>query len=147
MAYVNYGDDYGKKVVIVDIADQNRVLVDGEDFPRVLYPIKRLTMTKLLVPLSKGARPGTLEAASEEYGLEKKWEETATARMLARREKRAELTDFERFKVMRQRKSRSHAVKKLIHRAISKKPAKKPAKPVKEEPKKQVAKAKKGKKY
>lgn len=146
MAYVNYGDDYGKKVVIVDIADQNRVLVDGEDFPRVLYPIKRLTMTKLLVPLSKGARPGTLEAASEEYGLEKKWEETATARMLARREKRAELTDFERFKVMRQRKSRSHAVKKLIHRAISKKPAKKPAKPVKEEPKKQVAKAKKGKK-
>ena len=146
MAYVNYGDDYGKKVVIVDIADQNRVLVDGEDFPRVLYPIKRLTMTKLLVPLSKGSRPGTLEAASEEYGLEKKWEATATAKMLARRERRAELTDFERFKVMRQRKSRSHAVKKLIHRAISKKPAKKPAKPVKEEPKKQVAKAKKGKK-
>ena len=146
MAYVNYGDDYGKKVVIVDIADQNRVLVDGEDFPRVLYPVKRLTMTKLRVPLSKGARPGTLEAASEEYGLEKKWEATATAKMLARREKRAELTDFERFKVMRQRKSRSHAVKKLVHRAISKKPAKKPAKPVKEEPKKQVAKAKKGKK-
>ena len=146
MAYVNYGEDYGKKVVIVDIADQNRVLVDGEDFPRVLYPLKRLTLTKLLVPLSKGARSGTLEAASEEYGLEKKWEETPTAKMLAKREKRAELTDFERFKVMRQRKSRSHAVKKLVHRAISKKPAKKPAKPVKEEPKKQVAKAKKGKK-
>ena len=101
MAYVNYGDDYGKKVVIVDIADQNRVLVDGEDFPRVLYPLKRLTLTKLLVPLSKGARPATLEAAAEEYGLEKKWEETPTAKMLARREKRAELTDFERFKVMR----------------------------------------------
>ena len=146
MAYVNYGDDYGKKVVIVDIADQNRVLVDGEDFPRVLYPLKRLTLTKLLVPLSKGARPATLEAAAEEYGLEKKWEETPTAKMLARREKRAELTDFERFKVMRQRKSRSHAVKKLVHRAISKKPAKKPAKPVKEEPKKQVAKKQKGKK-
>ena len=146
MAYVNYGEDYGKKVVIVDIADQNRVLVDGEDFPRVLYPLKRLTLTKLLVPLSKGARPGTLEAASEEYELEKKWGETPTAKMLAKREKRAELTDFERFKVMRQRKSRSHAVKKLVHRAISKKPAKKPAKPVKEEPKKQVAKKQKGKK-
>lgn len=146
MAYINYGSDYGQVVVIVDIADQNRVLVDGDDFPRVLYPLKRLTLTKLLVPLSKGARPATLEGAAEEYGLEKKWEETPTAKMLARREKRAELTDFERFKVMRQRKSRSHAVKKLVHRAISKKPAKKPAKPVKEEPKKQVAKAKKGKK-
>ena len=146
MAYINYGDDFGKLVVIVDIADQNRVLVDGDDFPRVLYPVKRLTLTKLVVPISKGSRTGTLQAAAEEFGLEKKWEESNTAKMLARREKRSELTDFERFKVMRQRKSRSHAVKKLVHRAISKKPAKKPAKPVKEEPKKQVAKAKKGKK-
>merc|ERR1719433_284321 len=138
VAYVNYGDDYGKKVVIVDIADQNRVLVDGEDFPRVLYPLKRLTLTKLVVPISKGSRTGTLQAAAEEFGLEKKWEESNTAKMLARREKRSELTDFERFVVMRQRKSRSHAVRKLLHRAISKKPAKKPAKPVKEEPKKAV---------
>ena len=138
MAYINYGDDYGKLVVIVDIADQNRVLVDGDDFPRVLYPLKRLTLTKLVVPISKGSRTGTLQAAAEEFGLEKKWEESNTAKMLARREKRSELTDFERFAVMRQRKSRSHAVRKLLHRAISKKPAKKPAKPVKEEPKKAV---------
>ena len=138
MAYINYGDDYGKLVVIVDIADQNRVLVDGDDFPRVLYPLKRLTLTKLVVPISKGSRTGTLQAAAEEFGLEKKWEESNTAKMLARREKRSELTDFERFVVMRQRKSRSHAVRKLLHRAISKKPAKKPAKPVKEEPKKAV---------
>ena len=139
MAYINYGSDYGQVVVIVDIADQNRVLVDGDDFPRVLYPLKRLTLTKLKVPLSKGARTGTLQSAMEEFELEKKWEETPTAKMLARRERRSELTDFERFAVMRQRKSRSHAVKKLVHRAISKKPAKKPAKPAKEEPKKAVA--------
>ena len=138
MAYINYGSDYGRVVVIVDIADQNRVLVDGDDFPRVLYPLKRLTLTKLVVPISKGSRTGTLQAAAEEFGLEKKWEESNTAKMLARREKRSELTDFERFAVMRQRKSRSHAVRKLLHRAISKKPAKKPAKPVKEEPKKAV---------
>merc|ERR1712110_807366 len=138
VAYINYGDDYGKLVVIVDIADQNRVLVDGDDFPRVLYPLKRLTPTKIVVPISKGSRTGTLQAAAEEFGLEKKWEESNTAKMLARREKRSELTDFERFAVMRQRKSRSHAVRKLLHRAISKKPAKKPAKPVKEEPKKAV---------
>merc|ERR1719150_1033389 len=138
VAYINFGDDYGKLVVIVDIADSNRVLVDGDDFPRVLYPLKRLTLTKLVVPISKGSRTGTLQAAAEEFGLEKKWEESNTAKMLARREKRSELTDFERFAVMRQRKSRSHAVRKLLHRAIPKKPAKKPAKPVKEEPKKAV---------
>ena len=51
MAYINYGEDYGKCVIIVDIADQKRVLIEGKDFPRVLYPVKRLTLTKLLIPL------------------------------------------------------------------------------------------------
>ena len=53
----------GKVVVIVDIADANRVLVDGPttDFPRVLYPLKRLSLTGLKVPgVLKGARTGTL---------------------------------------------------------------------------------------
>jgi ribosomal protein L14E/L6E/L27E len=35
-------------VVIVDIVDQNRVLVDGlKAFPRVVYPLRRLTLTRL----------------------------------------------------------------------------------------------------
>jgi ribosomal protein L14E/L6E/L27E len=49
VAYVNYGKDLGKVVIIVDIADSTRVLVDGPTtgFPRVLYPLKRLTLTSL----------------------------------------------------------------------------------------------------
>ena len=63
MAFVNYGEDFGKVVVIVDIADMNRVLVEGptSGFPRVLYPLRRLTITRLLVPLTRGARSGTLK--------------------------------------------------------------------------------------
>lgn len=64
VAYVNFGKDLGKVVVIVDIADANRVLVDGPTtgFPRVLYPLKRLTLTGLKVPgVLKGARTGTLK--------------------------------------------------------------------------------------
>ena len=60
---MNYGEDYGKRVVIVDIADSHRVLVDGagNGFPRVLYPIKRLTLTSLLVPgVNRGARTGSV---------------------------------------------------------------------------------------
>ena len=101
MAYVNFGDDYGKLVVIVDIADSNRVLVDGDDFPRVLYPLKRLTLTKLVVPIQRGSRTGTLEKACEEFKLTEKWEGTPTAKKNAQREKRAGLSDWERFKVMR----------------------------------------------
>ena len=64
VAYVNFGKDLGKVVVIVDVADATRVLVDGPTtaFPRVLYPLKRLTLTGLRVPgVLKGARTGTLK--------------------------------------------------------------------------------------
>ena len=47
VCFVNFGEDYGKLVVIVDILDSNRVLVDApaKKFPRVIYPLKRLTLT------------------------------------------------------------------------------------------------------
>lgn len=64
VAYVNFGKDLGKVVVIADIADQTRVLVDGPTtgFPRVLYPLRRLTLTSLVVPgVLKGARTGTIK--------------------------------------------------------------------------------------
>lgn len=63
VAYVNFGDDFGKALVIVDIADENRVLVEGptNGFPRVLYPLRRLTLTGLRLPILRGARTGTLK--------------------------------------------------------------------------------------
>ena len=138
MAFINFGEDYGKVVVIVDFADQNRALVDGKDFPRCLYPIRRLTLTKLVVPIQRGARTGTLLKALKDFDLEGKWEATPTAKKAAMRETRANLTDFERFKVMRNRKRRSYAVRKLVSKQISKKKA-----PPKKAPAKEVAPAKK----
>ena len=63
VAYINYGKDLGRIVVIVDIADANRVLVDepSTGFPRCLYPLKRLTLTNLKVKILRGARTGTLK--------------------------------------------------------------------------------------
>ena len=134
VAFINYGEDYGKLVVIVDFADHGRALIDGENFPRVLYPIKRLTLTKLVVPLQRGSRTGTLLKAIEEFKLNEKWAETPVAKKLAMRETRANLSDWERFKVMRNRKRRSYTVRKLVSKVISKKkkaPPKKAAPPAK----------------
>ena len=77
VAFINYGADYGKLVVIVDLVDMNRVLVDGlKNFPRVIYPLKRLTLTRLRMNILRGARTGTLAKAAKEFDLEKKWKET-----------------------------------------------------------------------
>lgn len=101
-------------VVIVDMVDINRVQVDGfGNFPRVVYPIKRLNLTKLRVPLLRGARTGTLKKAVEKFDLTNKWKATPAALKLGRYAARAATTDFERFSIMIQRKQRSYAVRKL----------------------------------
>ena len=85
VAYINYGEDYGKMVVIVDMVDINRVQVDGAgNFPRVIFPLKRLNLTKLRVPLLRGARTGTLKKAIAKFELEGKWKATPAAKKLER---------------------------------------------------------------
>ena len=142
VAFINYGDDYGKMVTIVDIADENRVLVDAEDFPRMILPLKRLSLTKMKIPLSRGARTGTLIKAAKKADLATKWADTPIAKKLAKRSLRAGLTDLQRFQVMINRKQRSQAIKKklkLIAKGQKKgAPAKGAGKP--------AAKGKKGKK-
>ena len=63
VAFVNFGEDYGKVCVIVDIVDSHRVLVDGPTtgFPRVVYPLKRLSLTSLKLKLCRGARSSTVK--------------------------------------------------------------------------------------
>ena len=56
------------------MVDMNRVLVDGlKDFPRVIYPLKRLTLTRLRLNILRGARTGTVDKAAKEFDLDKKW--------------------------------------------------------------------------
>ena len=114
VAFINFGDDYGKMVTIVDIADENRVLVDAEDFPRMILPLKRLSLTKMKIPLSRGARTGTLIKAAKKADLATKWADTPIAKKLAKRSLRAGLTDLQRFQVMINRKQRSQAIKKKL---------------------------------
>ena len=47
MAYVNYGEDYGKQVTIVNSVNNYCVLVEGDNFPRVLFPREKLTKSKI----------------------------------------------------------------------------------------------------
>ena len=81
VAYINYGEDYGKMVVIVDMVNISTVQVDGLGaFPRVLYPIRRLQLTRLRVPgVLRGARTGTIQKAAKTFGLDEKWAATSAA--------------------------------------------------------------------
>jgi large subunit ribosomal protein L14e len=133
---VNFGKDFGKVAVIVDIVDSRRVLIDGPttNFPRTIYPVKRLGLTSIKVKeILKGARTGTLKKAATAQKINEKWAATSIAKKIAVRAKRASLTDFDRFKVMISRKNRSFKLRQLAKKISGggKAPAKKAAAPAK----------------
>merc|ERR1712098_134994 len=111
---VNYGEDLNKLATVVDIIDSGRLLVEG---PENLTGVPRKVLTGLGVGITRNARQKQLNKAWKDAGIQEKWDKSAYAKTLKRRATRAALNDFDRFKVMLARKSKSQklagAVRKM----------------------------------
>merc|ERR1712063_34711 len=114
VAYVNYGPETGKLCVILDVIDSNRAWVDGPGLSRQQINFRRLTLTKFIVKILRGARAKNVKKAWEEANIESQWKETAWAKRLSEQKRRANLNDFERFQVMINRKKRSATTRKNL---------------------------------
>lgn len=116
MCLVNYGPYRNSLVVIVNVLDHNRVLAEGPtcNVPRQVLMLSRLSLTDLMVPIQLNARPKTLAVAYTKAGIDEAWAASAWGKKLAARAKRAQLTDFDRFKVMVARKTKSSAINKQV---------------------------------
>ena len=92
-----------------------QVLIDGPQkttgIHRQVYLLKRLALTDIVVKIGKNSTQKKLEAAWTSEGVVAKWEATAWAKKLAAKKKRANLSDFDRFKVMVAKKQRAKALK------------------------------------
>merc|ERR550514_2172346 len=62
--------------------------------------VRRLSLTDLKCALLKGARERTLKKALEKDGIMQKWNESSWGEKLTQKAARAEMTDFDRFKLM-----------------------------------------------
>ncbi|CAI5479095.1 unnamed protein product [Closterium sp. Yama58-4] len=111
---VNFGPMYGKLVVVVDIIDQNRALVDFTGMERQQINFKRLSLTDITIDIPKAASKKELRAAIEAGEVQSKWEASSWGRKLLIQKKRAALTDFERFKIAAARSQKAKAVKKAL---------------------------------
>jgi len=114
VALVNYGDEYGTLVGIVDIIDANRVLVDGPKQTRRQYNLKRLSLTDLSVTIERGAKKTAFLKAWEEASVDSKFAASAWGKKLAARAKKANLNDLERHAILVKRIKRSAAAKKAL---------------------------------
>merc|ERR1719150_396968 len=79
-----------------------------------MMPIKRMSLTDFRVKVRRGCREKTLKKELEKDEIMKKWSETSWAKKLAAKKARAEMTDFDRFKLMVAKKKRAQAVKKSL---------------------------------
>ena len=96
------------KAVSLHISAQ--VLVDGpsekEDakVPRHAASLSYMSLTGIVIPITRGCGPVVLKKKWDEAEVEKKWNSSAFAKSRERSIRRRQLSDFERFKVMRLRK-------------------------------------------
>ncbi|CAN6904937.1 unnamed protein product [Brassica oleracea var. botrytis] len=100
VALVNFGKDYGKLVVIVDVVDQNRALVDAPDMERIQMNLKRLSLTDIVIDINRVPKKKILIEAMEKADVKNKWEKSSWGRKLIVQKRRAALNDFDRFQIM-----------------------------------------------
>ncbi|XP_040280796.1 60S ribosomal protein L14-like [Bufo bufo] len=140
VAYVSFGPYAGRLVAIVDVIDQNRALVDGpcSGVRRQSMPFKCMQLTDFVIKFPHSARQKCVRVAWEKANVNEKWTQTSWAKRIDARQRKANMTDFDRYKVMKAKKMRNkiirHEMKKLVKESTgSAKSAdsKKPAKPKK----------------
>ena len=106
---INYGPLVGKLAVIVDVLTTTKVLIQGlkGGVRRQELSLKRITLTDYKIDIKRGAKREEVFKTLDDYKLEEKFKNSTIAKKCEIRQKRANLTDFDRFKVMRLRQKRA----------------------------------------
>ncbi len=127
---VNYGPLCGKLAVIVDILTTTKVLIQGlkGGIKRQEISLRRVTLTDYKLDIKRGAKEAEVFKAIDDYKLEDKFKTSNIYKKNELRKTRTNLTDFDRFKVMRLRQKRAVLRHKAINGLNNKAPKKKAAK-------------------
>src|SRR5271163_1719237 len=78
---------------------------EGAVVPRQAAPLDNVYLTPFVIPkLPRSAGTGPVKRLWEKHEIDQKWEESSWAKKREQQNRRRNLTDFERFKVMRLKK-------------------------------------------
>ena len=119
---INYGPYTGKLAVIVDVLTTTKVLVQGVKggVRRQELSLNRVTLTDEKINIKRNAKKDEVAKALEESKVEEKIKKSKLGQKVELRQKRANLTDFDRFKIMRFRQKRS-VLRHLAVKGLAKK--------------------------
>mmetsp|Transcript_8284 Transcript_8284/g.14663 ORF Transcript_8284/g.14663 Transcript_8284/m.14663 type:complete len:133 (+) Transcript_8284:110-508(+) len=116
VAVVNYGKLKDSLVVIVNVVDQNRVQIDGPTtgVARQLIKNTRLTLTDIVIKVPFNVKQKELKKAIAEANVEEQFKASSLGKLIAQRNARHSMNDFDRFKVMVAKRVRNKAIKKKL---------------------------------
>ena len=119
VVYVNFGPLAGKIGVVVDIINGTRVVIDGPGLGVARQPIttKRLTLTRYrLSGLKPNEKETILKRKIEAFRLTERFNSNGIGKRIQKQKRRAELTDFDRFKVAVLKKKLSKAIRTHVNK-------------------------------
>ncbi|XP_072024875.1 large ribosomal subunit protein eL14-like [Amphiura filiformis] len=118
VAAIAKGRKRGTLVVIIDVIDQNRVLVEGPTtgVSRRPIPVYKLRLTDYKIKIAHDARSKTVREAFKKSNVMEEWEQTVWYKKMQNQKKRAEMTDFDRYKLMRAKQARSKILRAEVNK-------------------------------
>ena len=114
VAFINYGPEYGQLVVVSDILDQNRALVDAPGQTRRVVNFKRLAITDLKIDITRMAAKKVITAKFAEADVLGKFANSAWGRKVAKQAAQSATTDFDRFKAAMAKAKKARVVRKTL---------------------------------
>merc|ERR1712226_767079 len=112
--------DTGKIAAIVDVINQNRALIEGPGIKRQSMNIKNLYLTKLKVKVGHSARSSIVKKAWEAEEVDKKFANSGWGQRIKKASLKANLSDFEKFKVKKLKVQRKRLVNAQVNKAAKK---------------------------
>ena len=103
VVYINFGAHVGKLAVICELVNKNRVIVSGPGLgvPRTMITIRRIELTKFKLPNVKyGTKEGELKKEIDAFKLQERFNKSSRGQKILQKQKRSQLSDFDRFKVL-----------------------------------------------
>merc|ERR1711878_159057 len=105
----------------VAVIDQNRALIEGPGIPRTQIRLKELHLTKLKIEnLNHSAKSKIVLKAWEDAEVTKKFEQSGWGKRIKASTLRANLSDFEKFKVNKLKLHRRRLVGAQVNKAAKK---------------------------
>ncbi|XP_046680444.1 60S ribosomal protein L14 [Homalodisca vitripennis] len=109
VAYIAEGQHKGKLCSIVDVINQTRALIDGPEtgVPRGQIRLNQLHLTKFRIRFPYTGSTRVVRKAWKDGKIDEKWKESVWYQKVEAKKRRAELTDFDRFRLRYARRMRN----------------------------------------